>query len=80
MRHSLISPARLHVFRGSRRYQKRRMCVIQGCANLWNTSISFPTSYLRRRKGPAVPERDLQKMDRVKTALRHGFSNPRGRT
>ena len=23
----------------------------------------FPTSYLRRRKGPAVPERDLQNMD-----------------
>ena len=29
----------------------------------------FPTSYLRRRKGPAAPERDLQKMDRVKLAL-----------
>jgi len=28
----------------------------------------FPTSYLRYRKGPAVPERDLQKMDRVKMA------------
>jgi len=39
----------------------------------------FPTSCLRRRKGPAVPERDLQKMDRVKIALRHGLSNTRGR-
>jgi len=40
----------------------------------------FPTGYLRRRKGPAVPERNLQKMDRVQIALRHGISNPRGRT
>jgi len=30
----------------------------------------FHTRYLRRRKGPAVPERDLQRMDRVKIALR----------
>jgi len=39
----------------------------------------FPTSYLRRLKGPAVPERDMQKMDQVKIALRHGLSNIRGR-
>ena len=32
--------------------------------------------FLRYRKGLAVPERDLQKMDRVKIALRHGLSNP----
>jgi len=51
-----------------------RMCVIQGCADLFSTFMSFPTSCLRRRKGPAVPERDLQKMDRVKIALRHGLS------
>jgi len=31
------------------------------------------------RKGPEVPERDLQKLDRVKIALRHGLSNTRGR-
>jgi len=39
----------------------------------------FPTSFLQRRKGPAVPERDLQKMARVKIALQHGLSNTRGR-
>ena len=31
--------------------------------------------WLRRRKGPAVPERDLQKMDGRKIALGHGLSN-----
>ena len=41
MRHSLISPVKLHVFVGSKRHQKMRMCVIQGCANLWSTSMSF---------------------------------------
>ena len=34
----------------------------------------------RYRNGPAVPERDMQKMDRVKIALRHGLSNPWGRS
>jgi len=41
MRQSLISPIKLHVFVGSRRHQKMRMYVIQGCANLWSTSMSF---------------------------------------
>jgi len=41
MRHSLTSPIKLHVFVGSRRHEKMRMCVIQGCANLWSTSMSF---------------------------------------
>jgi len=35
----------------------------------------FPTSYLRRRKGPAVPERDLQNMDGEKIDWRHILSN-----
>jgi len=35
----------------------------------------FPTSYLRRRKGPAVPERDLQNMDGQKIDWRHILSN-----
>jgi len=29
--------------------------------------------FLRRRKGPAVPERDLQKMNGRKIALGHGL-------
>ena len=39
----------------------------------------FPMNSFLLRKGPAVPPRDLQKMDRVKIALRHGLSNTRGR-
>jgi len=35
----------------------------------------FPTIYLRRRKGPAVPERDLQNMDREKIDWQHILSN-----
>jgi len=35
---------------------------------------------LGRCKGPAVPERDLQKMDGRKIALGNGLSNPWGRT
>ena len=35
----------------------------------------FPTSYLRRRKGPAVPERDLQNMDGEKIDWRLFLSN-----
>jgi len=33
----------------------------------------FSTSYLRRRKGPAVPERDLQNMDGEKIDWRQFF-------
>jgi len=35
----------------------------------------FPTNYLRRRKGPAVPERNLQNMDGEKFDWRHILSN-----
>jgi len=35
----------------------------------------FPTIYLRRGKGPAVPERDLQNMDGEKIDWRHILSN-----
>jgi len=41
MHHSLIDPAKLYVFGGSRRHQKMRKNVIYGCLNLWGTSMSF---------------------------------------
>jgi len=41
MKYSLIDPANLHVFGGSRRHQKMRKDAIQGCVNLWGTSMSF---------------------------------------
>ena len=41
MQHSLIDPAKLHVFGGSRRHQKMRKNVIWDCVNLWGTSMSF---------------------------------------
>jgi hypothetical protein len=37
----------------------------------------FPTSFLRRRKGPAVPERDLQNMDgQNRLATRNSLKPP----
>ena len=36
-----MSPTKLHVFGGSTGHQKVGMCMIQGCANLWSTSMSF---------------------------------------
>ena len=36
-----MSPIKLHVFGGSTRHQKMGMCMIQGCANLCSTSMSF---------------------------------------
>jgi len=40
----------------------------------------FPASCLRRRQGPAVPERDLQKMDGQANAFVTFLSNPGGST
>jgi len=36
----------------------------------------FPTSHLQRRKGPALAERDLQKMHRVKSLYDTVFQTP----
>ena len=41
MHHSLIDPAKLHFFEESRRHKKTHKSVIQGCANLRGTSMSF---------------------------------------
>jgi len=48
-----------------------RMCVM--VCKCVEYSHVFPTSYLQHRKGPAVPERDMQKMDRVKITLRRHY-------
>ena len=37
--------------------------------------MSYLGHFLRRRKGPAVPERDEEKMDGRKIASGHGLSN-----
>jgi len=41
MHHTLIDPAKLHLFGESRTHQKMRKSLIQACANLWGTSMSF---------------------------------------
>ena len=78
MQHSLIDPAKLHVFGESRKHQKMRKSVIQGCANLWGTSMSFLPNYLRRCKGPAVPKRDQQKMHRKSLYIFQTHEDARG--
>jgi len=80
MQHSLIDPAKLHVFGVSRRHQKMRKSVINDYANLWGTSRSFLPNYLRRRKGPAVPKRDLQKMHLKSLYNFQAHEDVRGRT
>ena len=62
------------MFLGGQRDIKRWACVwsrVQ-CKFVENFQV-FSTSYLRRRKGPAVPERDLQNMDGEKIDWRPFF-------
>ena len=65
------------MFLGYQRDMKIWACVwFRGCANLWSTSMSF-LIYFRRRKGPAVPERDLQKYGRRDNRLATHSLKPR---
>jgi len=64
--HGLISPTKLHIFGDSRRHQKMRMGVIQGCANLWSIWMSSLRVLLATPQG-ACSERDLQKKNRWKS-------------
>ena len=64
MQDSLIDPAKLHVFGGSKEKPKdAQECDLVLCKFVGYLHV-FPSSYVRRRKGPAVPKRDQQKMHR----------------
>ena len=73
MRHSLISPIKLHIFVGSKIHQKMRMYVIQGCENLWSTSMSVIRVTCDATRGlQCLKENCNRWMYWLKIALRHG--------
>ena len=70
-----MSPTKLHVFGGVNKTSEDGHVHDLGLCKFVEYFHVFPTSYLRRRKGPAVPERDLQNMDGQKIDWRHILSN-----
>jgi len=76
MHHSLIDPAKLHVFGESRKHQKMRKSVIQGCANLWGTSMSFLPLTCDAARSLQCPKNLSKDAPKIASHL----SNPRGRT
>ena len=76
MRHSFISPVKLHVFVGSRRHQKMRMCVIQGCANLWSTSMSFLRVACDAARGLLCPKETCKRWTGWKSHYGMFFQTP----
>jgi len=76
MRHSLIRPIKLHVFVGSRRHQKMRMCVIQGCANLWSISMSFLRVACDAARGLLCPKETCKRWTGWKSHYGMVFQTP----
>ena len=76
MHHSLIDPAKLHVFGESRKHQKMRKSVIQGCANLWVTSMSLLPVTCEAARACSAQKRPAKNTTKIVVHL----SNPRGHT
>jgi len=70
-----MSPTKLHVLGGVNETSKDGHVYDLGLCKFVEPFHVFPTSYLRRRKGPTVPKRDLQNMDGQQIDWRHILSN-----
>ena len=79
MQHSLIDPAKLH-FWGFNETPKDAGKCDPGLCKFVGYFHVFPSSYLRRRKGPAVIKRDLQKMHRKSLYIFQAHEDARGCT